>query len=35
MVQTSYAIAKAHGEDLKVQTKEDEITDFIISLPMI
>jgi|APDOM4702015118_1054815.scaffolds.fasta_scaffold38643_2 hypothetical protein len=28
MVQTSYDIAKAHGEDLKVQTKEDEITDF-------
>ncbi len=28
MVQTNYDIAKAHGEDLKVQTKEDEITDF-------
>jgi hypothetical protein len=30
-----YAIVKAHSGDLIVQMKKEEITDFIISLPMI
>ncbi len=31
----SYDIVKAHGGELKVETKEGEGTEFIISLPII
>ncbi len=34
MVQTSYDIIKAHGGELKVETKEDERTTFAITLPL-
>ncbi len=34
MVQTSYDIIKAHGGELKVETKENEYTEFIIHLPV-
>ncbi len=34
MVKTSYDIIKAHGGELKVQTKEDEYAEFIILLPL-
>ncbi len=34
MVQTSYDIVKAHGGELKVETKEGEGTTFIIQLPV-
>ncbi len=33
MVQTSYDIIKAHGGELKVETKEGEFAEFIIQLP--
>ena len=33
MVQTSYDIIKAHGGELKVETKEGEGSKFIIELP--
>jgi signal transduction histidine kinase len=33
MVQTNYDIAKAHGGELKVETKEGEGSEFIIQLP--
>ena len=34
MVQTlSYDIVKAHGGEIKVETKEDEGSEFIIQLP--
>ena len=32
MVQTSYDIVKAHGGGIKVETKEGEGAEFIISL---
>ncbi len=32
MVQTSYDIVKAHGGEIKVETKEGEGTTFIIQL---
>ena len=32
MVQTTYDIVKAHGGELKVETKEGEGTAFVISL---
>ena len=32
MVQTSYDIVKAHGGELKVETKEGEGSEFIIQL---
>ncbi|HET7117161.1 MAG TPA: ATP-binding protein [Hanamia sp.] len=32
MVQTNYDIAKAHGGELKVETKEGEGTEFTIQL---
>jgi len=32
VIQTIYAIAKAHGRDLKVETKEGEGSEFIIQL---
>ena len=34
MVQTSYDIIKAHGGELKVETKEGEEAEFIIQLPI-
>ncbi len=34
MVQTIYDIIKAHGGELKVETKEDERTTFAITLPL-
>ncbi len=33
MVQTIYDIIKAHGGELKVETKEGEGSEFIILLP--
>jgi signal transduction histidine kinase len=33
MVQTSYDIVKAHGGELKVETKEGEGSAFFIELP--
>ena len=35
MVQTSYDIIKAHGGELKVETKEGEGSEFIVQLPFI
>ena len=35
VIQTSYDIVKAHGGELKVDTKEGEGSEFIISLPVI
>ena len=34
VIQTSYDIIKAHGGELKVETKEGEGTKFIIQLPV-
>lgn len=34
VVQTSYDIIKAHGGELKVETKEGEVSAFIINLPI-
>ena len=34
VIQTSYNIVKAHGGELKVQTKEGEGSTFIIELPI-
>jgi signal transduction histidine kinase len=34
MVQTSYDIIKAHGGELKVETKEGEGTVFVLVLPV-
>jgi two-component system, NtrC family, sensor kinase len=34
VIQTSYDIIKAHGGELKVETKENEGSSFIISLPV-
>ncbi len=33
VIQTSYDIVKAHGGELKVETKEREGSEFIIVLP--
>jgi two-component system NtrC family sensor kinase len=33
-IQTSYDIIKAHGGEIKVETKEGEGTEFIIQLPV-
>ena len=35
VIQTSYDIAKAHGGELKVETKEGEGSEFIILLPIV
>ena len=35
VIQTIYDIVKAHGGELKVETKEGEGTEFIILLPVI
>jgi signal transduction histidine kinase len=34
MVQTIYDIIKGHGGELKVETKEDEGSEFVIQLPV-
>ncbi len=34
VIQTSYDIVKAHGGELKVETKEGEGAEFIIQLPL-
>ena len=34
VIQTSYDIVKAYGGEIKVETKENEETAFIISLPI-
>ncbi len=34
VIQTSYDIVKAHGGELKVETKEGEGSTFIIQLPI-
>jgi signal transduction histidine kinase len=34
VIQTIYDIVKAHGGELKVETKEGEGSEFIIELPM-
>jgi signal transduction histidine kinase len=34
MVPTTYDIIKAHGGELKVETKEGESAEFIIELPL-
>ena len=33
VIQTNYDIIKAHGGELKVETKEGEGAEFVISLP--
>ena len=30
----SYDIVKAHGEEIKVNTKEKEFTEFVVQLPI-
>ena len=35
MIQTTYDIVKAHGGELKVETKEGEGSVFIIQLPVV
>ena len=35
VIQTIYDIVKAHGGELKVETKEGEGSEFIIQLPMV
>jgi len=35
VIQTSYDIVKAHGGELKVETKEGEGSTFIIELPVV
>lgn len=34
VIQTIYDIVKAHGGEIKVNTKENEGTEFIIQLPI-
>ena len=35
MVQTSYDIIKAHGGEIKVESKEGEGSEFVIHLPNV
>ena len=35
MIQTIYDIIKAHGGELKVETKEGEGSEFIIEIPVV
>ena len=35
MVQTAYDIIKAHGDEIKVETKEGEGSEFVIQLPVV
>jgi signal transduction histidine kinase len=34
VIQTSYDIIKAHGGEIKMETKEDEGTEFAVQLPI-
>ncbi len=34
VIQTSYDIIKAHGGEIKVETKEGEGAEFVIQLPL-
>ena len=34
VIQTNYDIVKAHGGEIKVETKEGEGSEFIIALPV-
>ena len=34
VIQTIYDLVKAHGGEIKVETKENEGTEFIIQLPI-
>ena len=35
MIQTIYDIVKAHGGELKVETKEGKGSEFIIEMPVV
>ena len=35
VIQTSYDIIKAHGGEIKVETREGEGAEFIIKLPVV
>jgi signal transduction histidine kinase len=35
VIQTSYDIVKAHGGEIKVETKEGDGSEFIVQLPLI
>ena len=35
VIQTSYDIIKAHGGEIKVETKEGEGSEFMIQLPVV
>ncbi len=35
VIKTSYVIVKAHGGELKVETKEGEGSEFMILLPVV
>ena len=35
VIQTTYDIVKAHGGELKVETKEGKGSEFIIQLPVV
>jgi two-component system, NtrC family, sensor kinase len=35
VIQTIYDIIKAHGDEVKVETKEGERSEFIIQLPFV
>jgi light-regulated signal transduction histidine kinase (bacteriophytochrome) len=35
MIQTIYDIIKAHGGDIRVETKEGEGSEFIIQIPVV
>jgi two-component system, NtrC family, sensor kinase len=35
MVQTSYDIIKAHGGEIKVESKEGKGSEFVIQLPLV
>jgi hypothetical protein len=35
VIQTDYDLVKAHGRDLKVETKEAEGSEFVIQLPIV
>ncbi len=35
VIQTSYDFIKAHGGEIKVETKEGDGTEFIIQLPVV
>ena len=35
VIQTSYDIIKAHGGEIKVESKEGEGSEFIIQLPIV